>query len=378
MPKSRSKRKANDQDVSSTPMPTVNKSRRSGRPVNTNSDKSNTSPSASNTSNTIPSANEIASSLFQQFREAGLTLTRASDNSVPVTETSFANILSSPVNDEPPNSGNQSGSASYVTVEKGVPPTQNPEKATNGEVISSDISNINAFSLLKNSLPLDFHVDEKIKSVVHAEKYVKFATLLPNSVNETSDCDVLFENSNVTISKKKSRAEINSILVWTSAFDIFCSIYLCKFPNESLALIKYGYNIRSMSKQFGFQAANLYDEQFRQVKKVLNLEWSTINDELWRRAAYGLNSPSRNQNQLVKGSKGYNSYSFPRKAQQQYPLGFCWAYCRSGECSNKGCQLKHQCARCGLKHATSICNESQNKLTLSRTSSTGSNPNKGK
>jgi hypothetical protein len=33
-----------------------------------------------------------------------------------------------------------------------------------------------------------------------------------------------------------------------------------------------------MSRQFGLQAVKSYDEQFRKVKKLMNLDWGLIND----------------------------------------------------------------------------------------------------
>jgi hypothetical protein len=45
--------------------------------------------------------------------------------------------------------------------------------------------------------------------------------------------------------------------------------------------IKYGSNIKHLAKQFGFQAAKSYDESFRKVRQFMNLEWGTINDELY-------------------------------------------------------------------------------------------------
>ncbi|VDI64974.1 Hypothetical predicted protein [Mytilus galloprovincialis] len=67
-----------------------------------------------------------------------------------------------------------------------------------------------------------------------------------------------------------------------------------KSLNSALALIKYGYTIRGLCKSLGFQAAKTYDEKYRRVRKILNLRWDTINDELWRSE---LNFP-RNHNSV--------------------------------------------------------------------------------
>jgi len=141
--------------------------------------------------------------------------------------------------------------------------------------------------ILKQSLPLDFHVNNKTRGMIWAEQCIDFTCLLPNNQCE-DDNNILLEILNVTITSRKNvnKKELLSIHQWTNAFDICMSIYLSKFPDLILALIKYGLNIRSMSKQFGFQAVKIYDENFRRIRKLMNLNWNQINDELWQMAAF--------------------------------------------------------------------------------------------
>jgi hypothetical protein len=53
-------------------------------------------------------------------------------------------------------------------------------------------------------------------------------------------------------------------------------------PNSILGLIKYAYNIKAMSTQFGFHMTRSYDETFRRVDKVMGFDWAVVNNELWR------------------------------------------------------------------------------------------------
>ena len=108
--------------------------------------------------------------------------------------------------------------------------------------------------------------------------------MLPN-FNDDDD-DVLFRTQTVKITKNGKQRQLMSIPQWTSAFDIFISIYYDKFPPVILSLIKYGLNIRVMSNQFGFPVAKAYDESFRNVRKVLHFGWAVVNDDLWRTAFY--------------------------------------------------------------------------------------------
>ena len=69
--------------------------------------------------------------------------------------------------------------------------------------------------------------------------------------------------------------------------------------NSASASIKYSYNIRSICKSYGFVAGKTYDEKYKKVRKILNLKWDEINDELWRSATSSdrqssFSSPNRN------------------------------------------------------------------------------------
>jgi len=210
--------------------------------------------------------------------------------------------------------------------------------------------------------PLGFNVSDKIKKDIWSDSYVDLVTLSPN-FNEDEDDDVLFKTKSVKISTIAKTKQFLSIHQWTAAFDIFMSIYYVKYPNSILGLIKYAYNIRAMSKQFGFHMARSYDETFRRVRKVMGFDWAVVNDELWRTAFYEHvnTSQASSNNNNYKSNRQVGNSPFPRRVQQQnnlFPPGFCWAYCRTGGCSNfNNCKLKHQCVQCATKHATITCKE---------------------
>jgi len=104
--------------------------------------------------------------------------------------------------------------------------------------------------------------------------------------------------------------------------------------------------MRAISRQFGFQAVKSYDEQFRKVRKLMNLNWGLVN-ELWRMAAFGTRHSGNQSSVSTSQFKGLKNgpTPFQRRAQQsQFPTGYCRAYCRTGVCSNTQCKHKHQCA----------------------------------
>lgn len=109
--------------------------------------------------------------------------------------------------------------------------------------------------------------------------------LLPNFNNQHED-EILFKSKAVKISTNVKSKHFFSIHQWTTAFDIFMSLFIVKSPESSLGLIKYAYNIRAMSKQFGFTMAKSYDENVRKLRKMMMFDWSIINEDLWRSAFY--------------------------------------------------------------------------------------------
>ena len=60
----------------------------------------------------------------------------------------------------------------------------------------------------------------------------------PNSSGE-----LVIKNSHLIVVKQQSKT-INNIHTWTSAFILFMSVYLEKFPGKSQELIKYMHDIR--------------------------------------------------------------------------------------------------------------------------------------
>ena len=119
------------------------------------------------------------------------------------------------------------------------------------------------------------------------------------------------------------------------------SIYYLKYPNSILALIKYGANIRLMSKQFGFKIAKLYDNVFRRVRKLMKSDWAIVKDALWR-AGYNQQFKANQQqtNESVKLKQNGSNSPFQKRIQQSiFPSGYCWTYCNSGECSNNTVNL---------------------------------------
>ncbi|XP_071150452.1 uncharacterized protein [Mytilus edulis] len=312
----------------------------------------------------VPTANDIADALFRKFESSGVQLVK-DNTAVPIND--LTGMLSSS-STQPENSSNNDSQGQMLAVFQ--PPLSsdpNINTSSDGELLNSNsyAENPYACDMLRHSIPLDYHVSSKVKSDVWCDNYVNFALLLPSNIDDTCNESTLFENLNITISNRKSNKELLSIHQWTNAFDIFMSIYLEKNLRSARALIKYGFNVRSLCKSLGFQAAKVYDEKFRKIRKILGLQWDQINDELWRSAAlYERQSDFSGQNKksyAKTSNSGPNSFQRRAQHQYQFPNGYCWAFCKSGECTAKFCKLKHQCVHCSKKHYTLTCPEQKGK-----------------
>lgn len=158
-------------------------------------------------------------------------------------------------------------------------PSSSQVAAENPESLGIDNSPLGDATtyLLNNSLPLGFNVSEKTRRDIWADNYVDLTHLLPN-FNDQHEDEILFKSQTVKISTNVKSKQFFSIYQWTAAFDIFMSLFIVKSPESSLGLIEYAYNIRAMSKQFGFPMAKSYDENFRKVHKMMRFDWAIIND----------------------------------------------------------------------------------------------------
>ena len=173
--------------------------------------------------------------------------------------------------------GNSSGMATNVT--HGMPTSK-----AQGTSASAEQCSIN---LINTTLPLGYNVSDKTKSAIWANEYIDFCKLQPNYHDEGEVVQVV--SSSGSEIKIQTQTKVHQ---WCNSFDTYMSIYLSKHTDleTTLALIKYGNNIRSMSFNFGFAAAKLYDEEFRKLRvRAQNaLQWAVVHNELWRHSKSNL------------------------------------------------------------------------------------------
>ena len=350
MPPKRKTAATNNQLQSSSNMVQTTRSRRKQQPVVTEVATAASQPKRRKVSQTVnpevatPSIDAITESLFQKLKAEGYRLEKAhTTNSQTV----------------PHMNSHLDATSERVPVtllsESEPTPTSTAEPSTSGlqQEISVDASQIpsapGSSMLIKHSLPLGYHVPDKLKHQIWGDTFVDISNLLPSSQN-TSDT-VLYNigSTSLKLSEVKSK-KLSSIGQWTNAFDIFMSLSIEKNQNSALSLIKYANNIRGIASEYGFEAARFYDEEFRRVRSHHDLDWTVIHDELWRRAlSVGKTSNFRPQ-------RVYQQSSNKGQSVRYYPKGYCWKFCRTGSCSEQQCKLRHTCYKCDQKHPPSSCN----------------------
>lgn len=210
-----------------------------------------------------------------------------------------------------------------------------------------------------SSLPLAYHVTERVKNQVTTHQYVDLKSLLPGDkglkytikLNEGSD-----SQPSVHFESNSNASYIRDIEVWSTAFHIFQAIYLQVYPSMAVPLLKYSETIRDLAKRFGFYAAQYYDQTFRQLKQAEpSLPWERVHVELWVKASSTRNSFRNSVYQPTTQSRVTQARS-AFQAPTNVPKGFCWSFHRQGvRCFRQQCPYKHLCPNCYTPHPIFTC-----------------------
>ena len=101
---------------------------------------------------------------------------------------------------------------------------------------------------------------------------------------------------------KISKQSIRSIDEWTDAFIIFSSVYLKKFTEKNIEILKYMSVIREAATRYPSSAWVSYDQQFRlrQANKLTRQSWGSLNGELWLRV---MSYPAQNNSMLKRSAE---------------------------------------------------------------------------
>lgn len=134
---------------------------------------------------------------------------------------------------------------------------------------------------------LAIHIPHSLKNQIQRGDYINLALLLKGAVDlaEFGAGNVVRLCSDGTLEtrQRECREKIDTIERWTDAFTIYMSVYLSSYPEKTLEILHYMYNIRECAKYQGGGAWKVYDEQFRLRQAANPTPWSQINNDLWWR-----------------------------------------------------------------------------------------------
>ena len=93
------------------------------------------------------------------------------------------------------------------------------------------------------TMPIGAQVSPKIKAKIWANEFVEFGLLINPSMGDTRYQLSINQNDNsvpiLSLEPSSRIKPINTIDLWTSAFQIFVGVYTSKFPQEAPSLMKY-------------------------------------------------------------------------------------------------------------------------------------------
>ena len=101
------------------------------------------------------------------------------------------------------------------------------------------LSNLPDHSPIPNSFPIDARIPDSIKEKIWANQYVELGLLLhPHEVDKYSMAMSTASGSPSLCLLPRKPKRISTLDQWNSAFNIFMTIYLTKFPTQAVAVLK--------------------------------------------------------------------------------------------------------------------------------------------
>jgi hypothetical protein len=165
----------------------------------------------------------------------------------------------------------------------------------------------------------------------------------------------------------EKNSSIRNIHAWTSAFMVYASAMLEKWPTKGLEFLKYIQTVRTAASRGCPGGWVLYVEQYRLRKtRFPASSWGVVDSELWMFCAttpnngIQVNNPVISSPSLVRSNLSYSSNSQnhgninmtstqkQRIACKLYNRGLVCTFC-------KNCKFLHKCQKCNGSHPASMC-----------------------
>ena len=108
-------------------------------------------------------------------------------------------------------------------------------------------------SFISSAVPLASRVPERIRNKIWANEFIDFSHLLITYKDDNNYTFQLQSNETgqqvLSMVPNHKRPTIQNIEQWTTAFQIFVSIFTQRFPQDSPALMRYGSVVRKLATQ---------------------------------------------------------------------------------------------------------------------------------
>lgn len=204
--------------------------------------------------------------------------------------------------------------------------------------------------------PLATHLPRKLTQSILNGEYVDFASLLPENVDlhPHSSFSIAFDGSSVTIPLPTQTLKIDSLDKWLTAFSIYSSVVVSRFPLKASQLLSYQQIIRSAARKFRGLAWYSYDVDFRRkAAKKPFLNWGERDLQLYldkftglaRTACFSCGSADHLAESCPLSHPRSHSNSTSRSEQ------LCANFNRGKPCATQPCPFQHRCTNCGEFHS---------------------------
>ena len=145
---------------------------------------------------------------------------------------------------------------------------------------------------MQPGIAVDFFVSPKLKEQIWSDQFIEFHTLLPSYKHESN---LQFKDLEGTLylapAKQSRHLSLND---WVSAFTTYMSVYVAKYPDQNITMLKYLQIVRGIGLKGG--DFRRYDETFRRLRQVSRIPWNVVHTELYMQVMMNnTNAPRQNQ-----------------------------------------------------------------------------------
>ena len=190
------------------------------------------------------------------------------------------------------------------------------------------------------STTLDVAVNARLRGLIWADDFVEFSHLNAKAGGDTFTATVVDGALQLQAASKPKAMSFND---WLKAFLMYASVYLQRYPGETINILKYADTIRDLHASGARWA--FYDDQFRRLRANTKWPWQQPHMELWGKAMVIF--PEQNKGQSFT----------PKHAETKkntIPPGYCWPFHEGRLCKGQ-CGFNHRCYKCRGPHRANKC-----------------------